>query len=312
MATVTDDGAGTAPPSTRTCRGSCCATWPRIPTASCWTAEGSVVFVDISGLHEAVGEAREDRQGGRRAGHRRDRGVLHRPARRRLRERRQPDQVRRRRAAAVVRGGRPRRERVPARRSGCDARSATSAGSKCPAATRAAPDVGRRAHRAPTTSSTSAARIGSCVVTGPGWTGTVAMEHVADAGEILVSPQVAGALPPRCIGEPKGPGFLLKREPPGPSRAGARSRPTRSIRTRSRTACRRRSASTCSPAAARPSTGRSRSRSSTSTGPTTRSRSAVPRRSPTISRAARRHPGGLRRVRRLLPRHRRRRRRRAS
>ncbi|MFL5791752.1 MAG: tetratricopeptide repeat protein [Actinomycetota bacterium] len=53
------------------------------------------------------------------------------------------------------------------------------------------------------------------VVTGPGWTGTVAMEHVADAGEILVSPQVAAVLPTRCIGEAKGPGFLLKREPPG-------------------------------------------------------------------------------------------------
>jgi len=53
------------------------------------------------------------------------------------------------------------------------------------------------------------------VVTGPGWTGTVAMEHVADAGEILLSPDIAAKLPPRCIGEPKGHGFLLKREPPG-------------------------------------------------------------------------------------------------
>jgi len=53
------------------------------------------------------------------------------------------------------------------------------------------------------------------VVTGSGWTGTVAMEHVADAGEILLSPEIAAKLPPRCIGEPKGPGFLLKREPPG-------------------------------------------------------------------------------------------------
>ena len=53
------------------------------------------------------------------------------------------------------------------------------------------------------------------VVTGPGWTGTVGMEHIAEAGEILVSPQVAAALPPRCLGGAKGPGFLLKREPPG-------------------------------------------------------------------------------------------------
>jgi class 3 adenylate cyclase/tetratricopeptide (TPR) repeat protein len=58
------------------------------------------------------------------------------------------------------------------------------------------------------------------VVTGPGWTGTVSMEHVADAGEILVSPAVAEALPARCIGDAKGPGFLLKREPPGHHAAG--------------------------------------------------------------------------------------------
>src|SRR3954470_17525040 len=53
------------------------------------------------------------------------------------------------------------------------------------------------------------------VVTGPGWTGTAAMEHVADAGEILLSADIAAKLPPRCVGEAKGPGFLLKREPPG-------------------------------------------------------------------------------------------------
>jgi class 3 adenylate cyclase/tetratricopeptide (TPR) repeat protein len=53
------------------------------------------------------------------------------------------------------------------------------------------------------------------VVTGPGWTGTVAMEHVADAGEILLSPDIAAKLPPRCVGAPKGTGLLLKREPAG-------------------------------------------------------------------------------------------------
>jgi class 3 adenylate cyclase/tetratricopeptide (TPR) repeat protein len=58
------------------------------------------------------------------------------------------------------------------------------------------------------------------IVAGPGWTGTVGMEHVADAGEILVSPQVAAYLPARCVGEPKRPGFLLKREPPGRHIAG--------------------------------------------------------------------------------------------
>jgi class 3 adenylate cyclase/tetratricopeptide (TPR) repeat protein len=53
------------------------------------------------------------------------------------------------------------------------------------------------------------------LVTGPGWTGTVAMEHVADAGEILLSAEMAAKLPPRCVGDAKGSGFLLKREPPG-------------------------------------------------------------------------------------------------
>jgi len=53
------------------------------------------------------------------------------------------------------------------------------------------------------------------VVAGPGWTGTAHMEHEADAGDILMSPEVAATLPTRCVGDAKGPGFLLKREPPG-------------------------------------------------------------------------------------------------
>jgi class 3 adenylate cyclase/tetratricopeptide (TPR) repeat protein len=53
------------------------------------------------------------------------------------------------------------------------------------------------------------------VVAGPAWTSTVGMEHAAEAGEILLSPQVVEALPSRCVGDAKGPGFLLKREPPG-------------------------------------------------------------------------------------------------
>jgi len=50
---------------------------------------------------------------------------------------------------------------------------------------------------------------------GPGWTRLVAMEHGAEAGEIMVSPETAAHLPRRCLGVPRGPGLLLVREPPG-------------------------------------------------------------------------------------------------
>ena len=57
------------------------------------------------------------------------------------------------------------------------------------------------------------------LVTGPGVTSTVAMEHDASAGEIVVSAAVADALDARCVGAAKGPGFLLRSrpaaEPPG-------------------------------------------------------------------------------------------------
>ena len=49
---------------------------------------------------------------------------------------------------------------------------------------------------------------------GPAWSRTVAMEHDADAGEILISPEAAAHLPQRCLGPTKGQGVLLKREPP--------------------------------------------------------------------------------------------------
>jgi len=42
-----------------------------------------------------------------------------------------------------------------------------------------------------------------------------AMETEAEAGEILVSPATAALLPEVCRGEPKGPGILLRRSPPG-------------------------------------------------------------------------------------------------
>lgn len=58
------------------------------------------------------------------------------------------------------------------------------------------------------------------IATGPAWTRTVEMEHVAEAGEILVSPELAATLPSRCLGEAKGPGVLLRREPPGAAPPG--------------------------------------------------------------------------------------------
>jgi class 3 adenylate cyclase/tetratricopeptide (TPR) repeat protein len=58
------------------------------------------------------------------------------------------------------------------------------------------------------------------IATGPAWTRTVAMEHEADAGEILISPELAATLPARCLGDPKGPGVLLRREPPGVNASG--------------------------------------------------------------------------------------------
>ncbi|MBA3690071.1 MAG: AAA family ATPase, partial [Actinobacteria bacterium] len=53
------------------------------------------------------------------------------------------------------------------------------------------------------------------MVTGPSATITASMEAAAAAGEILVSPATAAALPPRILGAPKGAGILLRSEPPG-------------------------------------------------------------------------------------------------
>jgi class 3 adenylate cyclase len=51
------------------------------------------------------------------------------------------------------------------------------------------------------------------VVAGPAWTRTVEMEHDAEAGDILMSPETAALVPPRCHGRLKGPGVLVAREP---------------------------------------------------------------------------------------------------
>ncbi|HEX6208622.1 MAG TPA: adenylate/guanylate cyclase domain-containing protein, partial [Actinomycetota bacterium] len=53
------------------------------------------------------------------------------------------------------------------------------------------------------------------VLAGPGTTEVVAMETAAEAGEIVLSPATAAALPQRLLGEDKGPGRLLRRRPPG-------------------------------------------------------------------------------------------------
>ena len=53
------------------------------------------------------------------------------------------------------------------------------------------------------------------MITGPAATRVVEMESAADAGEILVSPQTAALLPRSTIGEPKGPGLLVRAHPGG-------------------------------------------------------------------------------------------------
>ena len=76
----------------------------REPQRRVRSVDGTCVFVDVSGLHQAVGAARAARrQGGRRATGRRDRRLLRAAAGRRRREGRRTAEVRRRRAAAAVR-----------------------------------------------------------------------------------------------------------------------------------------------------------------------------------------------------------------
>ena len=112
---------------------------------------------------------------------------------------------------------------------------------------------------------------------GPAWSRVVTMEHDADAGEILVSPETAALLPARCLGAAKGPGRLAAREPPGTrDKMPFIARPERRAGRCSRGACRPRFARTCKAGAARPSTVRSRSRSCGSRAPTRSSPSAGP------------------------------------
>jgi predicted ATPase/class 3 adenylate cyclase len=53
------------------------------------------------------------------------------------------------------------------------------------------------------------------IITGPAATETVLMESTAEAGEIVVSGATAAALPTAVVGDEKGEGYLLKKEPPG-------------------------------------------------------------------------------------------------
>jgi len=53
------------------------------------------------------------------------------------------------------------------------------------------------------------------IITGPAASETVLMESTAEAGEIVVSASTAAAVPATVVAEAKGPGFLLRKEPPG-------------------------------------------------------------------------------------------------
>src|SRR5205085_2134378 len=53
------------------------------------------------------------------------------------------------------------------------------------------------------------------IITGPAASQTVLMEGTAEAGEILVSASTAALLPPSALGDRKGEGTFLKREPAG-------------------------------------------------------------------------------------------------
>ena len=59
------------------------------------------------------------------------------------------------------------------------------------------------------------------MITGPAASAVVAMESAASAGQILVSSGTLSELPPGCVGDLQGGGFLLKRKPP--SSGAARS-----------------------------------------------------------------------------------------
>jgi class 3 adenylate cyclase/tetratricopeptide (TPR) repeat protein len=64
-------------------------------------------------------------------------------------------------------------------------------------------------------------RYRELVVTGPVASRVVEMEAAAQKGEIIVSPELAGALPGGCVGARSGPGHLVRRGPSGMLGTGA-------------------------------------------------------------------------------------------
>ncbi len=53
------------------------------------------------------------------------------------------------------------------------------------------------------------------IVTGPAATSVELLEAAAGAGQIVIGPHTAAALPARCVGSPRGPGYLLRADVPG-------------------------------------------------------------------------------------------------
>jgi class 3 adenylate cyclase/tetratricopeptide (TPR) repeat protein len=57
------------------------------------------------------------------------------------------------------------------------------------------------------------------LIAGPAASNTAMMEQTASAGEIVVSAATARLVPPSCVGDAKGPGFLLRKAPPADQRS---------------------------------------------------------------------------------------------
>ena len=102
--------------------------------------------------------------------------------------------------------------RPPPRRSGCAMRSRRSHGPQTSAGT-----VELRMHVGMHSGHFLFFLVGDShrelIVAGHGATRTVEMEATSEAGDILLSPETAAALPAECLGEPKGAGRLLVRAP---------------------------------------------------------------------------------------------------
>ena len=57
------------------------------------------------------------------------------------------------------------------------------------------------------------------LIAGPAASNTAVMEQTAVASEIVISAATARQIPPRCVGDPKGPGFLLRNAPAADQRS---------------------------------------------------------------------------------------------